>query len=125
MRSETTSTMSDLPRDDGRSSAVGTWFLGLFLCSVFGFSISGCATSRPSEPVASDRLSVDRLKLGPSWRETGRVAPMTVSNPGGEISPARVGEASGLPWRSAAGAHRRHRRSNRARSRDPLALRGP
>jgi len=98
--------------------------LGLFLCSVLGSAIFGCATTRPPAPVAYDRLSPDRLKMGPSWQETGRVAPMSVSNPGGKISPARAGEPDGLPLRPAASAHRPHRRSNGAGSRDPLALRG-
>jgi len=101
-----------------------TWFLGLSLCSFLGSAISGCATSRPAAPVASDTLSPDRLKMGPSRYETGRVAPMSLSNPGGAISPARAGELGGSPPRPGAGAHHRHRRSNGIRAREPLALRG-
>jgi hypothetical protein len=98
--------------------------VGLFLCSVSGSASFGCATTSAPAPVAYDRLSPDRLKIGPSWHETGRVAPMSVSNPGGKISPARAGDSDGLPLRPAASTRRPHRRSNGAGSRDPLALRG-
>src|ERR1022692_1544971 len=127
MHNETTSTMNDPPPgrgDTGRSSAVGTWFVVGGLCLLLGSAILGCATAPAPAPVASDPFSLDRLKMGPSRYETGRMAPMRVSNPGGEISPARAGELGGSPSRPGAGAHHRHRRANGVGSRDPLALRG-
>jgi hypothetical protein len=95
--------------------------LGAFLSS----AISGCATSRPAAPMASDAYSPDHMKMGPSLYETGRVAPMRVANPSRDGSAARAGELRGSPSRPGTGAHRRHRRSGGSGgSRDPLALRG-
>jgi len=102
---------------------VGRWVLRLSLCSFLGFAISGCATSHPAAPEASDAFSPGQMKMGPSLYETGRVAPMSVSNPNRDGSPARAGELRGSPSRPGTGAHRRHRRSNGG-AHDPLALRG-
>jgi hypothetical protein len=97
-------------RSAARSSIARTWLFGLFVFFSLATAAAGCATSEPPAPAVSGPLSVERLKMGPSRYETGRVAPMNVSNPGGEISPARAGELREPPVRS----RRRHRRSGPA-----------
>jgi hypothetical protein len=96
-------------RSAARSSISRTQVLGLSLLFSLA-AAAGCATSEPAAPAVSGPLSVERLKMGPSRYETGRVAPMSVSNPGGEISPPRAGELREPPVRS----RRRHRRSGPA-----------